>query len=581
MRRPRAAAPPFDRAATTIRAVNLVAVAIPVDGPEEVEAALDAARAAVRDGARLVEWRVDALADRLLPEHAGEALDLVRRLVRDSPAPCIVTVRSASEGGAYRGHDADRISLYEAIGAGEHAPRYLDLECAAFERSANLRQKARLAVAHERQPRDLKTSLILSAHDFDGRPADLQGRIAAMTSEPACAVVKAAWRARSLRDNLEAFELLRERRKPMVALCMGDFGLMSRVLAPKFGGFFTFARGAATAETAAGQPTVRELFDRWRYARIGTATRVYGVVGWPVGHSRSPDLHNAGFDARGIDAVYLPMPVEGSWESFKATVGAMLDFEPLDVGGLSVTVPHKEHLVRFVRERGGTLCPVSERCGTANTLVVGGGANGAARGASPRALHAVNTDAPAAVRALESAAPAASAPSSARASRDSGSLRGRRIALLGAGGTARALAAALVDGGADVVVFNRTRDRAEALAARIAGVTVGGSLDEVASNGAFDVIVNTTPIGLRGSSDEDRSPLADDFRFGRGTTVMDVVYAPRLTPLLRRAREAGATTLDGSTMFVHQAEAQFELWTGAAPPPGLFRATLDSLEPAP
>lgn len=543
-----------------------MAVAIPVDDPQEIDAALAEARRAVADGARLVEWRVDALVDPLLPKHADAALQCVRRLVADAGAPCIVTIRAAAEGGAFRGDDADRVSFMEALGTADPAPRYLDLELAAFERSANLRQKVRLAVQHDRQPRDLKTSLILSAHDFDSRPADLMSRYARMVDEPACAVAKIAWRARSLRDNLEAFELLRERRTPTIALCMGEFGLMSRVLAPKFGGFLTFARSEHGDETAAGQPSVRELFERWRFGRIGAATLVYGVIGWPVAHSQSPVIHNAGFDAASVDAVYLPMPIEGSWESFKATVGAMLDFEPLDFRGASVTIPHKEHLVRFVRERGGTLCPVASRSGSANTLVVG-----RAAGSGAIQLSAVNTDAPAAAGALSAVRP----------------LRGARVALLGAGGAARAIALSMLDAGAEVVIFNRTPARAEALAREVgaacgsaaSAIRAGGSLAEMArQTSPFQVIVNCTSVGMEGGPAPHESPLPASFEMRAGTTVMDTVYRPRDTPLLRAARATGATVIDGAEMFVRQAEAQFRHWSGGEPPAGLFRRVLDAPE---
>ncbi|MBX3354237.1 MAG: type I 3-dehydroquinate dehydratase [Phycisphaeraceae bacterium] len=569
--------------------MNLVAVAIPVDDESEIEAALAAAQSAVTDGARLVEWRVDAMVDRLLPNDASAALMAVERLCRESPAPSVVTIRSAREGGEFRGEDRDRLSLLQAIGASDAPPLYIDVEEETFERSANLRQKVRLAVDHERQPRGLTTSLILSAHDFNGRPAALQRRLATMAAEPACAVMKVAWRARSLRDNLEAFELLRDRPRPMVALCMGEFGLMSRVLAPKFGGLFTFARGATTPETAAGQPTVRELFERWRYGRIGAATEVYGVIGWPVGHSRSPDLHNAGFDAIGADAIHLPMPIEGSWESFKATVGAMIDLAPLDFRGASVTLPHKEHLVRFVREHGGTLCPLSEASGSANTLLVRRADAGAERapagdlskqaratpdspGLSGRPhLEAVNTDAPAAVAALEAVRP----------------LREARVALLGAGGVARSVALGLLHAGAAVTLFNRSAARAESLLEALSSVapgdarsrlSMGGTLEALGTRGAgenFTVVVNCTSVGLVGGDAAGASPVPSNFTMGPGMIVMDTVYRPRETPLLRTARASGAIAIDGSEMFIRQAEAQFRLWTGRAPPEGLFRSVFE------
>src|SRR5690606_36849201 len=136
-----------------------------------------------------------------------ETAAIVQRLVAESPLPSIVTCRAAFEGGQYTGGEDERVSLYEAICTGEHPPRYIDVELATYRRSANVRQKVDLAVQHPGQVREVRARLILSSHDFDDRPADLLRRIASMVDEPACAVAKFAWRARSLRDNLEAFEL--------------------------------------------------------------------------------------------------------------------------------------------------------------------------------------------------------------------------------------------------------------------------------------------------------------------------------------------------------------------------------------
>ena len=230
-----------------------------------------------------------------------------------------------------------------------NGPRSIDFELSHLARSANIRQKVMLAVDHARQPRDLKTSLILSSHDFEGRPNDLVRRAAAMWNEPACAVAKIVWKARSVRDCIEAFELLQQAPKPTIALCMGAFGMASRVLAAKFGGFLTYARAQGDPGTAPGQPTVPQLRELYCFDSITPRTRVFGVVGWPIEHSLSPHLHNAGFGSVKFDGVYLPLPVPPEWEHFKATLHALLDFKPLDLGGLSVTLPHKQHLVRFVR----------------------------------------------------------------------------------------------------------------------------------------------------------------------------------------------------------------------------------------
>lgn len=152
-----------------------------------------------------------------------------------------------------------------------------------------------------------------------------------------------------------------------------------------------------------------------------------------------------------MDAVYLPLPVPPEYEHFKASVGALLDFAPLHFRGASVTLPHKEYLVRFVREQGGTVDAAAERIGAANTLAVG----------AEGTLICTNTDAPAAVDALCSGMGIAHE-----------QLRGKRIAVLGAGGVARAVAAGLADAGARVVVFNRNHDRAERMAQELAQARV-------------------------------------------------------------------------------------------------------------
>jgi 3-dehydroquinate dehydratase/shikimate dehydrogenase len=185
----------------------------------------------------------------------------IERLLAGSPAPCIVTIRAENEGGTWAGTEQDRISILEAIGMGDHPPAYIDLELEAWRSSANLRQKVRLVIDHASQVRDIATRLILSSHEFGGRPADLLARYAGMVEEEACAVGKIVYMARSLRDCLEMFELLSARAKPLIALAMGEFGTMSRILAPKFGGFLTFA---------AWDPAPTPRSTAWSVIRWGT-----------------------------------------------------------------------------------------------------------------------------------------------------------------------------------------------------------------------------------------------------------------------------------------------------------------------
>jgi len=575
-------------------------ICVPILVEDEPTALADTARA--RDmGADLVEFRIDELFSGSLDAHGNldaREVNAVLRLVAASPLPCIVTCRSAAEGGHYDGDDAARVSLYERLGTAgqsrqldapsiggvtdEHPPRYLDIELATYTRSANLRQKVNLAVDHPRQQRDVRTGLILSLHDFTGRLADLMRRVTHMSLEDAASVVKIAFHARSVRDNLELFDLLAENAagKPMIALAMGPFGLLSRVLAPKFGAMLTFASLRRQSATAPGQPTLDDLLNTYRFRAICPRTRVLGIVGWPLEHSLSPTVHNAGLEAlmpdtwdtseiaRCVDAVYVPLPVPDGYEPFKASLSALIDHRRLDFHGCSVTLPHKQNLVRLARERidaGDDSClwtidEVSQACGAANTLVV-------TRSPDGQATHAnvVNTDAPAAVASL---------------TRAIGNLSGRWVAIIGAGGVARAVAAGLMQAGAHVTVINRTPDHAQAMATELgasepllrAGGTIKASAHDILATQRFEALINATPLGMSGGPDPKGVPI-DVKAFAAASpeaAVMDTVYRPLQTPLLLQASQAGLKTIDGVDMFVRQAGLQFSAWTGSPAPLGLF-----------
>lgn len=518
-----------------MHAMALIAVSIFVSDASEVDSAIARAVRAAEQGAQLVEWRVDVLADAQAGRFAAA------QLVDRCPLPAIVTCRGEGEGGMFAGDEADRLELIMHVLRQTVRPRYVDLEHSAFSTLADNDRNGLIELLRDGAS---ETRLILSHHDFNGRPADLIRRVGAMTAEPACDVVKIAWRARSLRDNLEAFDLLRERAKPMIALCMGQFGLMSRVLQGKFGGLVTYASDAQDEETAPGQPTIEELVHRDRFATIARGTQVFGVIGWPIEHSLSPVIHNAGFEATGFDGVYLPLPVPPEWEHFKASLSSMLDHEALHFRGASVTMPHKQHLVRFVKEHGGRIDDFAQRAHAANTLFVH----------DDGTLGCINTDGPAIVRAL------------ARGMKlDASQLAGRNIAVLGTGGAARAAALALSDAGATVIVFSREKKRADAMVDALRpkvliGTIVSGDRATMDCE-SYDVIVNATPVGMEGAA-APTSPLPGSVELNASTAVLDMVYAPSMTPFIEAAQAAGATAVTGMSFFVLQAAMQFERWTG-------------------
>ncbi|MBX3377264.1 MAG: type I 3-dehydroquinate dehydratase [Phycisphaeraceae bacterium] len=527
--------------------MSLICTPIPVPSPD---AALRDAHAAKAAGADLVEFRLD---DFFTGDDAQ--VPAIVALISDCPLPCIATCRLAAEGGHYDGPDDARISLFERLGTAfgkeEHPPRYIDIEAATYDRSANIRQKINLAIDHPEQIRDLQTSLILSMHDFQGRPADLTRRVLAMSRHAAAKILKVAFLARSIRDNLELFDLLAHRDRPMIALAMGEHGLMSRILAPKFGGFLTFASLHPSAATAPGQPTIADLLNLYRFRSIKPTTSVYGVVGSPVSHSLSPRLHNAGFDAVNHDGVYLPLPIAPGYESLKATLLELIHHPTLSLRGLSITLPHKENIVRLAREQRWSLDAASDAINAANTVSIERTSTG-----EPARIEVANTDSPALARSIAEAV---------------GEIRGKRIALLGAGGVAKAAAHALRS--AELTILNRTRSRAQSLADSIPGARAA-TLSEFqpVSPVPFDLIINGTPLGMRDGPAPDASPLSPELlrALPSQTIVMDTIYTLLETPFLRAAREAGLRTLSGVSMFVDQAAAQFTRWTGAPAPTRLF-----------
>lgn len=570
----RRVAPRAEVAHPYTRPVTLLCVPILVRDPAF---ALSEAENAKLASADIVEFRVDEFFD---PEAVEADPDRqkreIARLVSESPLPCIVTCRSAKEGGGYSGSEEDRLSLYERLGAssgkGSMPPRYLDIE---FASASEPGLQARLAHLLGGEPTtEQRSGLILSAHDFLGRPADLTRRVLALRADGFANVLKVAYRARSIRDNLELFEILRDSDRPMIALGMGEFGLMSRILAPKFGGFLTFASLRPESVTAPGQPTVAELLGLYRFRSIRRTTKVFGVIGWPVGHSMSPLVHNAVFSEHRFDGVYLPLPVpstegidaEATFASFKATLSALIEDPLLDFAGASVTIPHKENLFRFALERLKSepgiwsLDAISLATGAGNSLAL------TREGGQITRARVFNTDVPAAIAPLRSVI---------------GSLEGKSIAVVGAGGVGRAIAFGLAHAGANVTVFNRSLPRAEELARSLSkhlsgrGIIRAEAWEALSTMPLFDAYINCTPLGMSGGPDPSGIPVpieklvlaaSNSGNNRSASVVLDTVYNPVETPLIKAARRAGWTAIDGVTMFIEQAALQSEAWTVCSGP---------------
>ena len=532
--------------------MTLLAAAITV---QSVDQTLQEVARAGEYGADLVELRIDTFTDQ-----PDQLVDLISRC----SIPCIVTCRLQSEGGRFVGNPQERIELFRQVERASSKPAYIDIELSAYTDSEQLRRCIDGIVEHDGQINS-GPGLILSAHDFEHRPTDLLQKVEAMANIPSCRVIKIAWQARSLRDNLEALEIISHQYKPTIALCMGEFGLPSRILAKKFGALLTFATVDATLTTAPGQPTLNDLKNLYRWDQLDKQTAVFGVIWYPVGHSMSPAIHNAGFDASGFNGVYLPMPIPSEYEHFKATVGQWLDTPAMHFRGASVTIPHKQNLLRFVKERNGFVEPLADQIGAANTLAVLDQGDG-------DHLYAYNTDYAAALDAVCDGLAI-----------ERNELAGRKVAVIGAGGAGRAIVTGFAHYGANVTLYNRTVEKAEAIAEQFNGKTAWGEkpgkvnaapLDKLRQS-RCEIYINCTPIGM--SPNIIDTPMPGEIatkNFDSEVVVFDTIYNPIETRLLREAKVAGCITISGDDMFIRQAAAQFELWTGKKAPLEVFRKVL-------
>jgi len=313
-----------------------------------------------------------------------------------------------------------------------------------------------------------------------------------------------------------------------VAIPMGEVALPARLLALREKKAFAYA--PVENQTAPGQISLDEMRHLYRADRLDLRTRVYGVIGDPVGHSLSPAMQNAGFAARGINAVYVPFLVR-DLKDFVDSIG------PLGIRGFSVTLPHKERILKYL----DGCDPLAEKIGAVNTVVVDGKGK----------LYGYNTDYVGVLRTLEQRMP----------------LAGSRVLIAGAGGAARAVAFALAEGGASVCVWARRPARARLLARAVGGQAMArGDLRRE----FFDAIVNATPVGMHPRVAE--SPLAS--RELNCRLVFDTIYRPRVTRLLQLAARRDIETVSGVEMFVAQGTAQWEIWTGRRAPVAAMRRAL-------
>jgi 3-dehydroquinate dehydratase / shikimate dehydrogenase len=465
----------------------------------------------VEQGVRLVELRLDYI--------NGDVN--IRRLITNRPCPVVITCRRPADGGKFTGTEETRLTLLRtAIAEGVE---YVDLEDDVADKI----------------PRFGKTKRIISYHNFRKTPEDL-GALHQQLASLDADIVKISTMSNHPDDNLRMLQLIRNSKIPTVGLCMGDIGVPTRILAGRFGAPFTYATFHHERALAPGQLSFRQMIETYHYESINPETEVYGVIADPVGHSLSPLIHNAAFAHLGMNKVYVPFRVP------REDLTQFIDHCPaLGVKGLSVTIPHKEAIIKKLTDADGAVRGI----GAANTIIFDGKA---------RLGH--NTDYRAAMESLEEAV--------AVAGTEENRFAGKTALVLGAGGVGMAIAYGLLRRGAELVLADGDARKATVLAQKLSCRAVDWATRHSVSP---DLLVNCTPVGMHPNVDE--SPF-DKHHLRPSMIVFDAVYNPENTLLVKEARSRNCKVITGVDMFVRQAGLQFKFFTGQESPADVMREAI-------
>ena len=492
-----------------------ICIAIQAATPAEM---FSRAAQALKD-ARFLEFRLDSL-----PSPAAALPRLKKFLAEQNSATAIATSRRKANTGGFTGSLDEELSIL--LKAARAGCRVVDLEIESAEEASPAQLERFRAAIHK-----AGAQLLISYHDFSRtRAVDRAAeRIAAFAPD----LVKVVSTARTLADNLAILRLVEDRSASarILGIAMGEEGLVSRVLGPREGSAFTFASMQDGAGTAPGQVTAKTMRTLYRADQLNKDTRVFGVAGNPIAHSLSPLMHNTAFRRERVNAVLLPLKTR----TVQDLLTLMLE---LPMSGAAITMPLKQEVMPHL----AGMDPLVERIGACNTMRVG----------ADLKLYGYNTDVAGVVRPLERRL----------------KLKGARIAVLGAGGAARAAVFGLVDQGAEVFVVNRTHESAVALAR---AAKAKAMKHEHFARQKFDALINSTPCGMKDS--KQALPIAENEL--NADLDFDMVYNPLETPLLKLARSRGISTISGLEMFVQQGARQFEIWTGKTPPEEEMRRVVE------
>ncbi|KAL8508076.1 hypothetical protein ACS0TY_018578 [Phlomoides rotata] len=475
-------------------------------------------------GADLVEVRLDHM------KSFNPDVD-IEKLIKECPLPTLFTYRPIWEGGEYNGDENRRFHALRL--AMELGADHIDIE---------------LKVAHEFNNfmngyKSEKCKVIISSHNYESTPsAEDLGNLVARIQASGADIVKFATTAQDITDVARVFQITVHSQIPIIALVMGERGILSRLVCPKFGGYLTFGTLERGKVSAPGQPTIEELISLYNIRSIDTETKVFGLIGKPVSHSKSPNLYNPAFKAVGFNGVFVHLLVDDVRKFFDT-------YSHPDFSGFSCTIPHKEAALACCDE----VDPVAKTIGAVNCII---------RRPTDGKLLGYNTDYIGAISSIETGLRGFENGASGSP------LAGKLFVVIGAGGAGKALAFGAKEKGARVVIANRNYDRARELADYVGAQALSlAELNNFHPESGM-ILANTTSVGMQPKVDE--TPISKEaLRYYE--LVFDAVYTPKITRLLREAQEMGSKIVTGVEMFIGQAYEQYERFTGLPAPKQLFR----------
>ena len=463
----------------------------------------------------LVELRLDLLND-------DERLN-IRDFPEKAGLPCILTIRRTVDGGKFGEGEASRSMLFARALAFASEDTKKNFAYVDFEEDFHVAALQDAALAYG-------TKIIRSFHDMKNPLPSIAEKLKSMRAS-SFEIPKIAFMPHSLSDvtkmykEMQGFAFLEQ-----IVVAMGPLGLPTRILAERFHSFlsYTSPEDLDLKLQDIGHTDPKTLEEVYHFHEINDKTELFGITGFPLKYTSSPQMHNASFKREKINALYIPFRSEKASEAIEFA-------NILNIKGFSITIPHKEDVVKqlFASEKK------VEKIGACNTAI---NENGVWIG--------YNTDCTGFSKALLEFT-------------ELKNLRGKRVSIIGAGGAAKAIAYTVRELGGKACVFNRTVSKAKTLADKYKFAYAPLGMESINTLREYsDIIIQTTSkgMGATGESDESNDPLWF-YDFAGTEMVYDIIYEPSKTPMMARAEIEGCRVQNGYTMLKYQGDEQFRLFT--------------------